>query len=143
MSLTSSRTYTKTLQLGVWTFGLLALLHLAAYLSLPYLPELGDYLWGGRVEDPIRLMMLEGVSITVLMLGASCFLILNRSKKAVWRRMARSGLVLYTLLFALNTLGNLMAKTPLERSFSLLTAALGVLCGWTVWASLKNQPLRA
>jgi|GEM_PF-691259 len=127
------------LRIGLWSFGTLALLHFLAFLSLPYLPELGAYLWGGKVDDSVQLIVLEAISIGILLLGWIGFRVLHRVQRRGLRRLAAGLLAAYSFLLALNTLGNLLAETDLERSFSLLTAALSGLCGWVAWNALRRN----
>lgn len=117
----------------------MALLHLLAFLSLPYLPELGAYLWGGKVDDSVQLIVLEVVSIGVVLIGWGGFWVLYRVQNRGLRRLAGFVLAGYSLLFVLNTFGNLAAATALERSFSLLTAALSALCGWVAVSELRRS----
>ncbi len=130
--------YERALQIGQWIFGCLAVLHLAAFLALPYLPGLGAYLWGGRTEMGPQLLVLEAISVGVLMGGWTSFWILHRSGNKGWRKAASIAISIYSLLFVLNTLGNLLAKTNLERSFSLVTFFLAALCGWVGFMSFKK-----
>ncbi|MBI1316479.1 hypothetical protein GC167_06425 [bacterium] len=135
----SSPLYLRALRIGLWSFGILALLHLLAFLSLPYLPELGAYLWGGKVDDSVQLIVLEVVSIGVVLIGWGGFWVLYRVQNRGLRRLAGFVLAGYSLLFVLNTFGNLAAATALERSFSLLTAALSALCGWVAVSELRRS----
>ncbi|TGE29225.1 hypothetical protein [Hymenobacter metallicola] len=87
--------------------------------------------WGGRLTSPEQMLRFETVSITLNLLMLAVV-----SVAAGWLRLrVNQGLLkvalwLMTGLFALNTVGNLLAKTDLERLvFTPLTLVLA-LCSW-------------
>lgn len=80
--------------------------------------------WGGRLQTNAELYVFEAISLAV-----NLFLMLLLARRAGWingivsDRMVRVGFFVFAGVFALNTLGNLLATTWVERSFSLITAA--------------------
>jgi hypothetical protein len=44
-------------------------------------------------------------------------------------RITRIALWLLIIMFLLNTVGNIVAKTALEKTFGILTLLLAILCG--------------
>jgi len=85
--------------------------------------------WGGRLSSQQELIQFEIFAIAI-----NVFMIFVVSHPAGLVQilkpvLVRWILILMTLLFALNTIGNLMAVDPLERwIFTPLTALMTVLC---------------
>ncbi len=89
-----------------------------------------DIAWGGRLQNDSEMYVFETVSILVnLFLG----LILLMKGKYIRFRFKKKTIDLilwfFLVLFALNTVGNLFAKTTVEKSFAVLTFAFVVLIG--------------
>ena len=85
--------------------------------------------WGGRLSDPAQVVRAEIVSIMILLVTAA--IVAMR-----WRSLAQGapnvvlavGTWVLVGLFALNTVGNLFAKTLFERAvFTPLTLLLALL----------------
>ena len=85
--------------------------------------------WGGRISDPAQVIRAEIVSIMILLVTAA--IVAMR-----WRSLAQGapnvvlavGTWVLVGLFALNTVGNLFAKTLFERAvFTPLTLLLALL----------------
>ena len=85
--------------------------------------------WGGRITDPQQVIRMEVVSILIVLVAAAVFVFRWRSvatgdPSLVW------AIAIWTLvgLFALNTVGNLFARTPFERfAMTPLTLLLALL----------------
>ncbi|HMO34340.1 MAG TPA: hypothetical protein PKE07_15190 [Lacibacter sp.] len=121
------RSYRLTARLLLFFFAAVALLHVLALAGL--LPA--DILWGGRLQDRNQLLVFETVSLLLNLLMAAvvagwagwCLL-------PVRRPVLRGLLWAMAALFALNTVGNLLAESRLETLlFTPLTllAAAGCL----------------
>jgi hypothetical protein len=115
---------------AIGVFGLFILFHLGALIAiLGFGLELGDYLWGGKMETTERLIVFECISLAVQIL----FLWIVRLRyKLHLNGKYPSGLRLalwgMSVLFALNTFGNILAESGFERILSLVTILLCVLC---------------
>jgi hypothetical protein len=85
--------------------------------------------WGGRITDPQQVIRMEVVSILILLVAAAVFVFRCRSvatgaPSLLWA-IATWALV---GLFAINTVGNLFARTPFERfAMTPLTLLLALL----------------
>ncbi|GAA4343850.1 hypothetical protein [Flaviaesturariibacter amylovorans] len=86
--------------------------------------------WGGRAEDLHRLQQLESVSIALNALMALAVLGYTGTLGFRFRaRVLRPCFWAMFVLFALNTVGNLLAKSSTETTiFTPITALLALLC---------------
>ena len=117
-------------QISLFLFALLILFHLSIVLGIvlfDFVPL--DFLWGGRMETKGQLLDFEIISILIM---ALCFLIvLIKSEKLKLPGLMRAaGIAVWILfiLFFLNTIGNIFAKTTFERFFIIPTGILAILC---------------
>ena len=116
--------------LSITLIGLFASFHgvvIAGIVLGDYVPL--EFLWGGRFESRTQLLTFEFVSLLVLL--ACLAIVLIRSGmfgSRRWVRATTGALWVLCVLFALNTVGNLLAKTTFEKSLAVVTAALAVSC---------------
>ena len=122
--------FDRAVQWSLFLFGLVILFHFAVIVGIllfDYVPI--DFLWVGRMETEEQLLVFEVISLLITIL---CFLVvLMRSGRISipgWVGAARIVLWILFLLFVLNTVGNVVAKTNFEKSFALVTAMLATLC---------------
>jgi len=92
--------------------------------------------WGGRLENDTQMYIFESVSIlinafliTVLLLKA------NYIHHRFSDKWLHGILWVFQLLFILNTVGNILAKTNFEKFFAILTFAFAML----LWIILKKE----
>ena len=92
--------------------------------------------WGGRLENDTQMYIFESVSIlinafliTVLLLKA------NYIHHRFSDKWLHGILWVFQLLFILNTVGNILAKTNFEKFFAILTFAFAIL----IWIILKKD----
>jgi len=92
--------------------------------------------WGGRLENDTQMYIFESVSIlinafliTVLLLKA------NYIHHRFSDKWLHGILWVFQLLFILNTVGNILAKTNFEKFFAILTFAFAML----IWIILKKE----
>lgn len=110
-------------------FGTLIIFHLAiitGIIMFNYAPV--DYIWGGRMETKAQLLQFEIISL--LILTVCVFLVLVKAKRAYLPGLmgiASVGMWLLFVLFILNTVGNLVAKTTFEQYFAIVTLLLAFL----------------
>ena len=95
-----------------------------------------DIAWGGRLENDTQMYIFESVSIlinafliTVLLLKA------NYIHHRFSDKWLHGILWVFQLLFILNTVGNILAKTNFEKFFAILTFAFAML----LWIILKKE----
>jgi uncharacterized membrane protein len=90
-----------------------------------------NIVWGGRLHSTDEMRKFETMSILVNLFMASVIGIKGRYiNTRIDTRIINAILWVFTILFALNTLGNLFAKATLETIvFTPLTFLSAVLCG--------------
>lgn len=88
-----------------------------------------DFLWGGRLQTAEELLTFEFISLMII---TFCFLIIvitsGRLPVSKMAGVVKVLLWVLFLLFLLNTIGNLLAKTNFEKGFAVVTAFLAFLC---------------
>ena len=122
--------FKRAIQLSLTLFGLLMLFHLAIIIGIvvfDFAPI--DYLWGGKMETKEELFVFEIISLGVIML---CFFVglIRGQFISLPKLVGLSRVILWVLfvLFAINTVGNLLAESTFEKFFAIVTAILSVLC---------------
>lgn len=118
----------------LWILGVVMLFHLGILLKIiPY-----EITWGGRLKNDQEMYAFETVS---LLINIFLFLIImikgGYIKAFIPLKVVNVILWIFVFLFALNTIGNILAKTNFEKSFALITAASSFLI-WTILAKSKK-----
>lgn len=118
---------------------LLGLLIVIIVFHLSIITQVVPYniVWAGKLNSLNEMYAFEAISIAinVLLIG---LLILKQHhlKKGVSNKVLTITLWLFVVLFALNTIGNLFAKTWFEKLvFTPITFLLAVL----IWISVRND----
>lgn len=92
--------------------------------------------WGGRLKNDAEMYVFESISILVnSLLG---FLLLIKGgyvKLRLKEKIIDIVLWLFLVLFVINTVGNLFAKTNFEKSLAVLTFVSALL----LWTILKEK----
>jgi FtsH-binding integral membrane protein len=84
--------------------------------------------WGGRLKNDKEMYAFELFSIFMNMFFGIVLLIKGRFIKSfISEKITNVILWIFFAVFCLNTIGNLFAKTSIEKSFSILTLLLAVL----------------
>jgi len=96
--------------------------------------------WGGRLKTVEEMYVFEGLSI--LINSFFIFLVLQRGE-IIGYFMGKTSvniiLWVFFVIFILNTIANLFAKTNFEKLFSLVTALSAIL----IWLILRDKkPLK-
>lgn len=117
-------------QISLFLFVLLILFHFSIIIGIvifDFVPV--DFLWGGRMETKEQLLVFEMISLVIM---ALCFfIVLIKSEKVKLPGLMRAAEIavwVLIILFFLNTIGNIFAKTTFERFFTILTGILAILC---------------
>lgn len=122
--------FRKAAHISLGLFYLLVIFHLAVIIGIllfNYVPL--EYLWGGRMQSKDELLNFEFASLVISFFCILIVLIRIESIRIpILVGPSRIFLWLLSLLFILNTFGNLVAVTLFEKLFAILTAALTVLC---------------
>jgi hypothetical protein len=95
--------------------------------------------WGGRLKSDAEMYVFESISI-LINLFLSLVLCMNGDyiSYKFSDKFITVVLWFFVILFAANTLGNLFAKTNLEKTFALLTLISSFLL-WQIVRSKKEQ----
>lgn len=94
--------------------------------------------WGGRLQSDSEMYVFETLSIIInLFLAVILLMKGNYIKFRFGEKAIRIVLWIFLIIFALNTLGNLFAKTAFEKSFAVLTLLFAIL----IWNILR-KPMR-
>lgn len=120
------------LKLLLGIIGSVLLVHLSFILKIiPY-----DIAWGGNLENDQQMYIFESISILINLFLAWILLIKgNYVKQQVSPKVVRIVLWVFLVLFVLNTIGNVFAKTNFEKFFALITLSLALL----IWVVLKKD----
>ncbi len=87
-----------------------------------------EYAWGGQIHERKELYAMETVSIGILLFFG--WLLMMKGgyiQRKINDKIIHVLLWLFFILFLLNTIGNLFAKTAFEKSLSLLTLFFAAL----------------
>ena len=117
--------------------GLLAaviLFHIAIIAKvIPY-----NIAWGGRLQNDQEMYVFETMSILInAFLGLVLLMKANYIKFRFREKAINIILWIFLVLFVLNTIGNLFAKTNFEKSFAVLTFVFAIL----IWMILKSKSI--
>jgi hypothetical protein len=101
-----------------------SLFHISILLKIiPY-----EMTWGGRLENDRQMYTFETLSLAVNLLLLAMVLIKGGYLKPfVPMKVVRVILWIFVVLFALNTIGNLLAETTFEKMFAGVTLLSSLL----------------
>jgi hypothetical protein len=128
-------TKSQALKIMIGIFIMVILFHLAVITRLiPY-----SIVWGGKLKTLEEMFMMEAVSIAINVFLLTVLLLKgNYIRHQLPARLINGILWLFILLFSLNTVGNLMAESLLER---LLFTPLTLISAFLLWkiVSIEKQ----
>ncbi|GAL87280.1 hypothetical protein CHU_2401 [Sporocytophaga myxococcoides] len=97
-----------------------------------------DIAWGGRLKSDSEMYVFETISILVnLFLGLVILIKGDYIRTSFNKKVIDIILWAFIVNFILNTIGNLFAKTILEKSFAVLTLGSAIL----IWTILRKKKL--
>ncbi len=125
----NSKTAIKVL---IWLLAAIIIFHLCIILKIvPY-----DIAWGGRLKSDTEMYVFETISVVInLFLGVVVLIKGNYMRQIIPSKIVTIILWAFLILFGINTIGNIFAKTNFEKSFALLTLTLSIL----IWVILKSK----
>ncbi len=89
-----------------------------------------DISWGGRLKNDTEMYVFEAIAVLLnLVLGWILLIKGGFIRAIVSLKVVNSILWVFLILFVLNTIGNIFARTNFEKLFALLTLALAILLG--------------
>jgi len=108
------------------------LFHLSIVLKLvPY-----EITWGGRLKSDAEMYAFETISIAINLMLILILLIKRKFvRELIPMKFVNLILWIFVGLFALNTVGNVLAKSNFEKLFALLTSAFAIL----IWKVLRGD----
>jgi hypothetical protein len=115
---------------------LLGILSIVIFLHLSILLKIIPYsiAWGGRLQNDEQMYMFETFSIIINLLLVSALLMKGRYIRLHFKEKTLNLVLwIFFILFILNTVGNLFAKTNFEKVFAILTLTLAFL----IWKILR------
>lgn len=113
---------------------LIAVITFHLFIILKIIPY--EIAWGGRLENDSEMYVFETLSILInLFLGFVLLMKGGYIKPFLRDKTINVILWIFLVIFVLNTLGNLFAKTNFEKLFSILTFVISVL----IWKILKDK----
>ena len=124
---------TKTaIRIMLWLVLAFIIFHLTIIIKIvPY-----EITWGGRLKNDSEMYMFETISIAInLFLGFILLLKGEFIKQLLPQKVVNAVLWAFLVLFVLNTLGNMVAKTNFEKFFAIITLALSIL----LWIILNKK----
>ena len=110
--------------------GAVIVFHILVVLKvIPY-----DIAWGGRLSNDQEMYVFETVSIGInLLLGWVVLMKCDLVRFKFSTRIVNTVLWIFFVLFILNTVGNIVAVSNLEKSFAVLTA----LSAFLIWKLIR------
>ena len=92
--------------------------------------------WGGRIENDTQMYVFEAISIFINLLLIFLLLMKGKGIRPYFSdRIVDGFLWAYLILFLLNTVGNIFAKTAFEKGFSVVTLIFSIL----IWMILRKE----
>ena len=111
------------------------LFHLCIMLKIvPY-----EITWGGRLKNDFQMYIFETISVIINLFLFLILLIKGKYlREFISMKIVNITLWIFFILFGLNTIGNILAKTNFEKFFTLLTLASSILI-WIILSKEKND----
>ncbi|MGB2129766.1 MAG: hypothetical protein ACPHXR_09850 [Flavicella sp.] len=120
------------IKMMLWLLGTVIIFHSCILLKIiPY-----EITWGGRLQNDTEMYVFESISILINLFLAFVLSIKgNYLTEIIPMKIVNVTLWIFLVLFGLNTIGNVLAKTYFEKFFSLLTLTSAIL----IWIALKKD----
>lgn len=95
--------------------------------------------WGGRLKNDFEMYIFETISVIINLFLFSILLIKGKYlREFISMKIVNNTLWIFFILFGLNTIGNILAKTNFEKFLTLLTLAFSIL----IWIILRKEKKR-
>ena len=92
--------------------------------------------WGGRLQNDSEMYVFETISIIINLFLGFVLLMKGGYIKFYFKRSAVNVILwIFLILFVLNTIGNIIAKTNFEKAFAVLT----LISAFLIWVILKTK----
>lgn len=96
---------------------------LVLFQIIPY-----NIVWGGRVKAISEMYILEGVALIIMLFIGAVLSMKNRLLKPIFTaKTIKRILLVFAIFFMLNTIGNLLAETIIEKYQAIITLYLAIV----------------
>lgn len=124
-----------TIKIMLWLITIITLFHLAILTKIiPY-----EITWGGRLENDSEMYVFETISI-IFNIFLGLVLLIKDERLPAFIPMKLINIILWVLLilFGLNTIGNIFAKTLFEKILAIVTLSFSYLI-FIIFRNAKNE----
>tara|TARA_R110002072_G_scaffold95197_27_gene209942 strand:- start:14274 stop:14657 length:384 start_codon:yes stop_codon:yes gene_type:complete len=84
--------------------------------------------WGGKIKSVNEMYILEGVALTIMLFIGAILSMKSRLVKPIFAyKTIKRILLVFTFFFILNTIGNFLAETIIEKCQAIITLYLAVV----------------
>ncbi len=120
------------IKIMLWLLVTVMIFHLSIILKIvPY-----EITWGGRLKNDTEMYVFETISMVINLFLFSILLIKGEYlKKIIPLKIVNLVLWVFIVLFGLNTIGNILAKTSFEKFFAILT----LVSSFLIWIILSKS----
>jgi len=122
----------KPILILITMLGAVILFHLAVMVKLVSY----GIAWGGRLETDSAMYIFESFSVLINLFLIFVLMMKGEYLKFKWEIKTTNRILwAFLILFLLNTVGNIFAKTNFEKFFAIVTLVFSIL----IWVILKNK----
>ena len=123
------------IKIMLWLITIITLFHLAILTKIiPY-----EITWGGRLENDSEMYVFETISIIFnIFLGLVLFIKDERLPALIPMKVINIILWVFLILFGLNTIGNIFAKTLFEKILAIVTLSFSYLI-FIIFRNVRNE----
>ena len=123
------------IKIMLWLITIITLFHLAILTKIiPY-----EITWGGRLENDSEMYVFETISIIFnIFLGLVLSIKDERLPALIPMKVINIILWVFLILFGLNTIGNIFAKTLFEKILAIVTLSFSYLI-FIIFRNAKNE----
>ena len=124
-----------TIKIMLWLITIITLFHLAILTKIiPY-----EITWGGRLENDSEMYVFETISIIFnIFLGLVLSIKDERLPALIPMKVINIILWVFLILFGLNTIGNIFAKTLFEKILAIVTLSFSYLI-FIIFRNARNE----
>ena len=123
------------IKIMLWLITIITLFHLAILTKIiPY-----EITWGGRLENDSEMYVFETISIIFnIFLGLVLSIKDERLPALIPMKVINIILWVFLILFGLNTIGNIFAKTLFEKILAIVTLSFSYLI-FIIFRNTRNE----
>lgn len=116
----------------LWLVVAITIFHMAILFKvIPY-----EITWGGRLKSDAEMYVFESISLAINFFLGFILLIKGEYVKPILPlKFVNIVLWAFLVLFILNTIGNMVAKTNFEKYFAIITLSFSIL----IWITLNKS----